>query len=223
MTTFSNLDYHRGGKNLTVSSANTTVTELISGFSWSRCDDKNATNQEPMKPRDCATSFRPFCRLLFLSLALAIAPTAVFAEEENHEHGHANDPTGVWLTTNPAAPAVLNTFHSDGTFSGDIQGESAFVPGNENPGFQITSPEHGLWQKTGAKTFAATFFAIEYNDDGSFYAIFKVRLAGVLNGPGNEMDLTASGGEFDLSGNMLPGSGFQGRTAHFARQRLEFP
>ena len=36
------------------------------------------------------------------------------------------------------------------------------------------------------------------------------------------MDLTASGGEYDLNGNLLPGSAFQGRTAHFVRQRLEF-
>jgi hypothetical protein len=160
-----------------------------------------------------------YCRLLLLSLALAITPMAVLAQEQNH----ANDPTGVWLGSGAAGPLILNVFHSDGTFSGDFQGESAFIPGNDNPGYQITSPEEGLWQKTGAKTFAGTFFAMEYNnDDGSLYAVDKVRLTGVLNGSGNEMDLMASGGRFDLNGNLLPGSAFQGRTAHFVRQRLEF-
>jgi hypothetical protein len=161
-----------------------------------------------------------YCRLLLLSLALAITPLAALAQEQNH----ANDPTGIWLSpeTNTADHVIINIFHSDGTFSGDFQGEDAFVPGNENPGYQIVSQEQGLWQKTGPKTLAATFFAMEYNDDGSFYAIDKVRLSGVLNGSGNEMDLTASGGRFDLNGNLLPGSAFQGGTAHFVRQRLEF-
>jgi hypothetical protein len=156
---------------------------------------------------------------LFVWLALAITPLTSSASDD---HGRGNDPTGVWLTTKPTGLVVINTFHSDGTFSGDVQGESAFVPGNESPGFQITSPEHGIWQKTGARTFAGTAYALEYDDDGTFYAISKFRLNGVLNGPGDEMDITASGGEYDLNGNLLPGTAFQGRTAHFVRQRLEF-
>jgi hypothetical protein len=156
---------------------------------------------------------------LFVWLALAITPLTSSASDD---HGRGNDPTGVWLTTKPTGPVVMNTFHSDGTFSGDVQGESAFVPGNESPGYQITSPEHGLWQKTGLRTIAATAYALEYNDDGSFYAVLKLRLTCVLNGPGDEMDITASGGLYDLNGNLLPGSAFQGLSTHFIRQRLEF-
>jgi hypothetical protein len=151
--------------------------------------------------------------------SLAITPLTSSASDDQ---GRGSDPTGVWLAAKTTAGGVIiNTFHSDGTFFGDVQGEGSFFPGNKSPGFQITSPEHGLWQKTGPKTIAATAYALEYNYDGSFYAIFKLRLSFVLNGPGDEMDGTGSSGEYDLNGNLLPGS-VRGGSAHFVRQGLEF-
>lgn len=182
------------------------------------CKNKNAVYKKGGFER--YFGFSPFlfqCLSVWFSLA-----TVPLTSSASDEHGRHDDPTGVWLTTKPTGPVVMNTFHSDGTFSGDVQGESAFVPGNESPGYQITSPEHGLWQKTGLRTLAATAYALEYNDDASFYAVLKLRLTCILNGPGDEMDITASGGLYDLNGNLLPGSAFQGLTAHFVRQRLEF-
>jgi hypothetical protein len=76
-------------------------------------------------------------------MALAIAPPVLLAQERDHdqdrdqERGKVNDPTGVWLQR--SMPVILITFHSDGTYSADVQGESAFLPGNESPGFQLTS------------------------------------------------------------------------------------
>jgi len=127
----------------------------------------------------------------------------LLAEEGDHERGNAIDPTGVWLNrANPNPPVILIAFHRDGTYLADVQGESAFVPNNHDPGFQITSPTHALWQKTGAKTLAGTSFALQYNDDGSFYGLLKVRVTGVLI-DSDHMDLTVSGGVFDLNGNPI--------------------
>ena len=136
-------------------------------------------------------------------------------------NGEVNDPTGVWLQR--SVPVILITFHSHGTYSADVQGESAFLPGNESPGFQLTSPTHALWKKTGPKTLVATSFAMQYNDDGSFYGLLKVRVTGVLSASGDQMDLTVSGGVFVLNGNLIPNPPFPGSTGHFERLRLEFP
>jgi hypothetical protein len=201
MPSFPNLDNRRSSKSLTVKPIRTTQRV----------------------PRDCATSFPVLCRLLALLLALAIATPVLLAEEGDHERGNAIDPTGVWLNrANPNPPVILITFHRDGTYLADVQGESAFVPNNHDPGFQITSPTHALWQKTGAKTLAGTSFALQYNDDGSFYGLFKVRVTGVLI-DSDHMDLTVSGGVFDLNGNPILNPPFPGGTGHFERLRLEFP
>jgi hypothetical protein len=201
MPSFPNLDNRRSSKSLTVKPIRTTQRV----------------------PRDCATSFPVLCRLLALLLALAIATPVLLAEEGDHERGNAIDPTGVWLNrANPNPPVILITFHRDGTYLADVQGESAFVPNNHDPGFQITSPTHALWQKTGAKTLAGTSFALQYNDDGSFYGLLKVRVTGVLI-DSDHMDLTVSGGVFDLNGNPILNPPFPGGTGHFERLRLEFP
>ena len=49
---------------------------------------------------------------------------------------------------------------------------------------------------------AGTSFALQYNDDGSFYGLLKVRVTGVLI-DSDHMDLTVSGGVFDLNGNPI--------------------
>ena len=69
---------------------------------------------------------------------------------------------------------------------------------------------------------AGTSFALQYNDDGSFYGLLKVRVTGVLI-DSDHMDLTVSGGVFDLNGNLIPNPPFPGSTGHFERLRLEFP
>jgi hypothetical protein len=102
------------------------IPPIIQGCSNMHADD----NEARRKPGSSFLSFLFQC--LFAGLALAITPLASLASDE---HGRGSDPTGIWLTTKPTGLVVINTFHSDGTFSGDVQGESAFVPGNESPGF----------------------------------------------------------------------------------------
>jgi hypothetical protein len=175
---------------------------------------------ERVRPKDFGAWLPILCRLL--ALLLGITPIAAFAGERDSGRCHAVDPTGVWLQPN-VEQAILLTFHQDGTYSADVAGESAFLPGNQSPGFQITSPTHALWQKTGAKTLAGTSFALQYNDDGTFYGLLKVRVTGVLNDSGDQMDLTVSGGVFDLSGNPIHNPPPFTGTGHFVRLRLEFP
>jgi hypothetical protein len=218
MVTFTNLDYRRGGTTPKVSLVETAVAQLVSAFSWGQCSCENPTDQERMRRRDRTTFFLVLCQSLLLSLGLAAVPTVTLAGEQNKEFQRTIDPTGVWLNSNPV---ILLTFHEDGTYLADLAGEGAFVPGNHNPGFQITSPTHALWQKTGPRTLKATAFALQYNDDGSFYAIEKGSLTGLLNESGDQMDVTVSGGDYDLNGKLI--SSIPSGTGHFVRLRLDKP
>jgi hypothetical protein len=142
--------------------------------------------------------------LLALLLAIAIAPSVALAQE-NGKH-KLNDPTGAWLIRNSEGSFILTVFHKGGTLTGDLQGESAFIPGVKPPDSVIISPESGVWQKTGGNTFAATFITLEYDANPPF-ALFefdKIQFTGVLSESGNQMELTALVTLFDPNGNQLP-------------------
>jgi hypothetical protein len=99
-----------------------------------------------------------------LLLAFAVAAPVLRAQDWDQINGRdkANDPTGAWLIRNSEGQFILTTFHKGGTLTGDVQGESAFILGSPPPLDIIVTPESGVWQKTGARTFAATFLTIEY-------------------------------------------------------------
>jgi hypothetical protein len=63
-----------------------------------------------------------------------------------------------------------------GTVTEDFQGESAFDPASVNPptppGDIQTSPQHGVWQKTDWKTFAATLVAIQAENDDDWNKLY---------------------------------------------------
>jgi hypothetical protein len=154
---------------------------------------------ERMTEGNPGKSLTVLCQTLSLLIALAVGPTVVFAQEWGHDRDadherHANDPTGAWLIRSSKGLFILTVFHKGGTLTGDVEGESAFIPGPQPPSNVITSPESGVWQKTGAKTFAATFVAIEYQvnpHNATLYEFDKVQFTGVLNESGDEMKLTA--------------------------------
>jgi hypothetical protein len=130
-----------------------------------------------------------------LFLALAVAAPTLFAQEWDHMDGRDkdHDPTGAWLIRNSGGTFILTVFHKGGTLTGDVQGESAFVPGAKPPESVIISPESGVWQKTGWRTFAATFITLEYDANPPF-ALFqfdKVQFTGILNKSGDQIALTA--------------------------------
>jgi hypothetical protein len=180
MPSFYNLNDRRGSKVLMVTSI-------------------QDSDIERMTERNPGKSFTVLCQTLSLFIALAVGPTVVFAQEWGHDRDadherHSNDPTGAWLIRSSKGLFILTVFHKGGTLTGDVQGESAFIPGPQPPSNVITSPESGVWQKTGAKTFAATFVAIEYQvnpHDSTLYELDKVQFTGALNESGDEMKLTA--------------------------------
>jgi hypothetical protein len=165
MPSFSNLDDCRGGKSLTV---------------------KPVQTIQRMRLRDCAPSFPLLCRLLALLLAFAVAPTIVLAGEG----GNDNDLTGSWFVKNtlvvPGGPTpppffALSTFTKDGNFIGDTP---SIVSHPTTPGF-------GVWQRTGARTFALTFRSIESDSDGNAIGFILVRQTITLNHSGDKWDGTA--------------------------------
>jgi hypothetical protein len=139
-------------------------------------------------------------RLLALLLALAVSTPVLLAQEWDHNNwdhidgrDKDHDPTGAWLIRNdaPDSPFILNVFHKGGTVTGDLQGESAFVPGAKPPESVIISPESGVWQKTGWKTFAVTVLTMEYDANPPFglFQFDKVQFTAVLNASGDRIDL----------------------------------
>lgn len=137
-------------------------------------------------------------------LVIAIAPSVTFAQDNGSNK--LNDPTGAWLIRNSEGSFILTVFHKGGTLTGDLQGESAFVPGAKPPESVIISPESGVWQKTGGKTFAATFITLEYDANPPF-ALFefdKIQFTGVLNESGDQIALTALVTLFNPDGTQKP-------------------
>ena len=148
-------------------------------------------------------------QLLVLFLALTLSPSMLLAQQWDHLNrwDKANDPTGAWLIRSFRGDFILTVFHKGGTLTGDVQGESAF---GTPPSNVISSPESGIWQKTGGKTFAATFLTIEYPEelpDGTFHQFDKVQFTGVLSASGDRMDLKALITFFDADGNRLDPGG----------------
>jgi hypothetical protein len=173
-------------------------------------------------------------RLLALMLALALSTPVVLAQDWVHDHLNGpnkfHDPTGAWfirttqrfpLPTSPAA-FVLLVFHQGGTLTQDTQGEAAFdpsavsvPPSDPNYGNNvITSPQSGVWQKTGWNTFAATLMNIQYHvstnpEPGSPVFVFAtVQYVGRLTGSGDTLEYSALETHFDVNGNRIDSGSF---------------
>jgi hypothetical protein len=161
-------------------------------------------------------------QLLALLLAFAVAAPTLFAQEADHLNGRDkdHDPTGAWLVTDTGAgsdgqPSVLATFHEDGTTAGDVRGDVTGVP---EPIF--VSPEHGVWKKTGHRTFSGTFIALEYNRDNSLFAILEVDANFRLYPSGDQYDANYSVTETPPNG---PAKNLGSGTAHGVRITLKPP
>jgi len=196
-----NLNYRHSGRNLSVSLVRPARGHVSFFICGDRRNNENTADQRRIRPQDCGGSLGLLCRLLLLSLSLAVAPIVTFAGEPVHDHGNVNDPTGTWLIRDGEGLWILMNFHAGGTLTGDFQGESAFGP----PPFNIiVTPQSGVWQKTGAKTFAVTFVSLEYQvspPDAPIYQIDKSQLTGVLSDSGNQMQLTALSTAFNPDGS----------------------
>jgi hypothetical protein len=153
-------------------------------------------------------------KLLALFVAIALTPSMLLAQEWDHLNGRdkVHDPTGAWIATVGNESFLLITFEKGGTVLQDFQGESAFDPAAVNPPITPrnvqTSPQHGVWQKTSWKTFAATLVAIEAGNDTSilaatFFRFDKFQYTGTLNESGDQMDLTLVASFFDADGKRI--------------------
>jgi hypothetical protein len=136
-----------------------------------------------------------------LLLALASAAPVLQAQDWDQINGRdkVHDPTGAWLMTPGDQFFVLITFQRGGTALLDFQGEGAFDPAAVNPPMPPrnvqTLPEHGVWQKTGWKSFVGTFLALEAGNDtrilaSTFFRFDKLQFTGRLSESGDQMDLT---------------------------------
>jgi hypothetical protein len=144
----------------------------------------------------------------------------------------AHDPTGVWfvrtsvhipLPTSQAAFVII-AFHDGGTATQDFQVEGGFDPSavpvpptDPNYGNNIIfNSQHGVWQKTGSKTFAVTLLHVEYHistnpEPGSPVAQFTtLQYSGELSRTGDTMEFTALGTHYDLNGNQTDNFSFKG-------------
>jgi hypothetical protein len=156
--------------------------------------------------------------LLALFVALAVAPPTLLAQ--------VPDPTGAWLIqTNLIGPDIavgtfqLIAFHKGGTLTQDIQGESAFAPHATTkpkvPFNVITSPQTGVWQKTGFNTFAATLIAMEYQvvtkpPSSPLFRFDKAQYTGRLNQSGDGMGIDIVTTFFGLDGTQQNPDGTPG-------------
>jgi hypothetical protein len=159
---------------------------------------------------------------LLLTLALfapiALTPSMLQAQDSDHLNGRdkGRDPTGLWLLTtsilepNLEHAHIIIDFHAGGTLTYDVQGESAFDPAAVTDATSannvISSPGHGVWQKTGWNTFAVTDLGIQYhvltNPPASpVFQYGMLQYSGKLTGFGDTMELTGQATGYDANGN----------------------
>jgi hypothetical protein len=144
-------------------------------YSFTNLPGSSLHGTQRMRTRHFNAPLPTLFRLLPLLIALAVGPRVVFAQQGGNDQGKGNDPTGAWIVTDTSPgsdgqPSVLATFHKDGTTAGDVRGD---VTGFPEPAI-FASPEHGVWKKTGARTFTGSFISLWYNRDNSLYGIFEV-------------------------------------------------
>jgi len=136
-----------------------------------------------------------------LLLAFAVAAPVLRAQDWDQINGRdkVHDRTGAWLTTFGGQQFSLITFQKGGTVLEDIQGEGAFDPASVNPPGNVqTLPQHGVWQKTGWKTFKGTLVAIEAGNDiktfsSKFFRFDKLQFTGKLSESGDQQSRLPAG------------------------------
>ena len=166
-------------------------------------------------------------QLLALFVALALTPSMLLGEDEDHFNGRdkVHDPTGAWLVRFqiPGDPILnreflLIVFHKGGTLTQNIQGESGFDPAavplpSSDPNYGnnvISTPVSGVWQKTGWNTFAGTLLDIEYHNafnpaldlppDVLLFQFTKEQITGRLTESGDQMVLQVQWTHFNSDG-----------------------
>jgi hypothetical protein len=168
-------------------------------------------------------------QLVALFVAIALTPSMLLAQEWDHLSGRdkVHDPTGVWFLRLPQDPLkrefVLIVLHQGGTLTGDFQGESGFDPSSvplpltdpRSENTVITTPESGVWQKTGWNTFAAMALVMEYYNsfnpavdsvpNVSVFVFAKIQFTGRLSQSGDTMTFNGIVTHYDPQGKKQQG------------------
>jgi len=103
-------------------------------------------------------------------------------------------------TTSPPVPfgpnpfPSLNTFHAGGTFS---ETGSRSPPSRRSPG-------HGVWQRTGARSYEARYTFQGFDPNGFLATNMDIRSAITLTGDGDSFTGIARLNYSDISGNTQP-------------------
>lgn len=88
----------------------------------------------------------------------------------------------------------LFTYHKGGTSS-----ETAGGP----PGPTRRSPGHGIWKRTGNRTFGSKFMYLRYNADGTLAGSQRITTQLRLDQNGNRTDNTVAIEVLDIDGNVI--------------------
>ena len=168
-------------------------------------------------------NIKRFSFSLIAAVFVAMLSTTTFAQDQ--KISSRNDITGTWLvnvqldaaTANinvdvikkfpkPAqmlsgestqAPfTIVETFHSDGTFSENSLLD--YLPPQSTPGL-------GVWERTGMREFASTLYAVIIGSSSNpeFQGTLRVRSKLTLNQRGDQFSGTGRAEIFDPDGNLV--------------------
>ena len=109
---------------------------------------------------------------------------------------------GAWdsqVTNTDCNGNILAAFRS---FEAFHQGGTVTITGNLNSP-ALSSPGIGTWQRTGMRTFNATFQFFTFNPDGSFAGTVKITTQIHLSAHGDSFTSTSTFAVYDPDGNLI--------------------
>ena len=112
-----------------------------------------------------------------------LAFAQVAAHAENSSAHESKTIVGAWFNT--VHPTLRPAFVGLGTFTAD---GGLINTTSDALAFPTETPGHGRWERTGRRTYAATFVVLIGAPDGTFAATAKVRANLTLSTSGDEFD-----------------------------------
>jgi hypothetical protein len=140
----------------------------------------------------------------------AVASELQIAPQESKK----NAIVGTWLGTLGNGHKFLITFHADGTINDSTQGDVS-----TNPGHQVHTPKHGVWEHLGGPQFGFVRWGLVYDlNTGELISYTKIRAVLTIDGTGDEISGSGQAEVLDPNGNVVmttpPGS--------FTYKRIKF-
>jgi hypothetical protein len=106
---------------------------------------------------------------------------------------------GSWLGTSGEGNKLIETYNSDGTFTGSVQTEVS-----TNPELGVLTPGHGAWKYLGDRQYTATGVGLLYDiNTGAYMGYLKSRVMLTINEAGDHMSGTDKVEIYDPDGNLV--------------------